>query len=198
MKNTHIYGGRVSGANHSVVAVSDPFSADICDLSCFLQEKALIPSWIVKISALGIGAVSLYLLAVGFDKGLITYAVSSGPVDLVMIIIELVIAVYLLYLGIRHKKYSAVILVLVQAALILWFEMTYGRHIELTYNLFFDQFSIIMALIVGIIGSLICVYSLGYMETYHQHHPEIKDRRRTVLFPAVCLPLRHVRTGLFQ
>ena len=171
MKNTHIYGGRVSGANHSVVAVSDPFSADICDRPAFCR-KSFDTSWIVKISALGIGAVSLYLLAVGFDKGLITYAVSSGPVDLVMIIIELVIAVYLLYLGIRHKKYSAVILVLVQAALILWFEMTYGRHIELSYNLFFDQLSIIMALIVGIIGSLICVYSLGYMETYHQHHPE--------------------------
>ncbi|MGD0534853.1 MAG: proton-conducting transporter membrane subunit [Methanoregula sp.] len=144
--------------------------------------KIFDTSWIVKISALGIGAVSLYLLAVGFDKGLITYAVSSGPVDLVMIIIELVIAVYLLYLGIRHKKYSAVILVLVQAALILWFEMTYARHIELSYNLFFDQLSIIMALIIGIIGSLICVYSLGYMETYHQHHPEIKDRRRTFFF----------------
>ena len=34
-----------------------------------------------------------------------------------------------------------------------------------------------MALIIGIIGSLICVYAVGYMETYHHHHTEIRDRR---------------------
>ena len=154
----------------------------IAAIFLLFARKTFESSWIVKIASLGIGVVSLYLLAAGFDKGGISYAVSGWAIDLVMIIIELVIAVYLLYLGIRHRKYSAVILVLVQAALILWFEAMYGRHIELSYNLFFDQLSIIMALIVGIIGSLICVYSLGYMETYHQRHPEIVDRRRMFFF----------------
>ena len=49
-------------------------------------------------------------------------------------------------------------------------------------NLFVDQFSIIMALIIGIIGSLIAVYSVSYMETYHHHHPEVRDRQRTFFF----------------
>jgi len=42
--------------------------------------------------------------------------------------------------------------------------------------LFIDQFSIIMALIVGIIGSLICVYSLGYMRHFYLDHTGIPDR----------------------
>ena len=146
-------------------------------------KKTFERGWIVKIAALVIGVVSLYLLVAGFDKGLVKYAVESGPIELIMVGIELVIAfIILLYLGIRHRKYSAVILVMVQGALLIWFEMAYGHSIELTYNLFFDQFSIIMALIIGIIGSLICVYAVGYMETYHEHHKEIADRRRMFFF----------------
>jgi len=40
-------------------------------------------------------------------------------------------------------------------------------------------FSLVMALIIGIIGSLICVYSLGYMRHFYEHHPEIPDRTST-------------------
>ena len=39
-----------------------------------------------------------------------------------------------------------------------------------------------MAAIVGIIGTLICVYALAYMETYHAHHPEIPDRQNVFFF----------------
>ena len=37
-----------------------------------------------------------------------------------------------------------------------------------------------MALIVGIIGSLICVYSLGYMKHFHLNHAGIPDRTQYV------------------
>ena len=39
-----------------------------------------------------------------------------------------------------------------------------------------------MALIIGIIGSLIAVYSVRYMETYHHHHPEVRDRQKMFFF----------------
>jgi ech hydrogenase subunit A len=45
-----------------------------------------------------------------------------------------------------------------------------------------DKFSIIMALIVGIIGSAICLYAIGYIPEYHEHHKEVKDRRRYFSF----------------
>ena len=48
---------------------------------------------------------------------------------------------------------------------------------EVVENLFVDQFSIIMAMIIGIIGSLICVYSLGYMKHFHEQHRHPVDRR---------------------
>jgi ech hydrogenase subunit A len=155
----------------------------IAAIFLLFAKKGFERGWIVKLSALGIGAVSLWLLVAGFDKGLITYSVSGRIFDLAMLVIELVIAAYLLWLGLKHKKYSVVILVLIQAALLIWFEASFGHTIvELPNNLFFDQFSIIMALIIGIIGSLICVYALGYMETYHEHHKDIADRRGMFFF----------------
>jgi len=39
-----------------------------------------------------------------------------------------------------------------------------------------------MALIIGIIGSLIAVYAVRYMETYHHHHPEVRDRQKMFFF----------------
>jgi ech hydrogenase subunit A len=39
-----------------------------------------------------------------------------------------------------------------------------------------------MALIIGIIGSLICVYSIQYMKDYHHHHKEMKDRQKSFFF----------------
>jgi ech hydrogenase subunit A len=99
-----------------------------------------------------------------------------------MFIIEILLAVYILYLGIKFKKYFTVALILLQAGLLLFLEMGLISGIEPVNNLFIDQFSIIMAMIIGIIGSLICVYALGYMETYHNRHTGIKDRRKLFFF----------------
>jgi ech hydrogenase subunit A len=132
---------------------------------------------IVQVSAVAIGIVSLLVLIFGYDKGTLIFSVNSEPVSQIMFFIELVLAGYILYLGIRHRKLLTVFLILFQACLLLYFELGFSRNLHIGNNLFLDQFSIIMALISGIIGSLICVYAVGYMETYHYHYKEIKDRR---------------------
>jgi len=132
---------------------------------------------IVQVSAVAIGIVSLLVLLFGYDKGTLIFSVDSEPFSQVMFFIELVLAVYILYLGIRHRKSLTVFLILLQACLLLYFELGFSGNLHIGNSIFLDQFSIIMALIVGIIGSLICVYAVGYMETYHDHHKEIRDRR---------------------
>jgi ech hydrogenase subunit A len=143
-----------------------------------LAKKDLERDWIVKLSALVIGVVSVYLLITTFDKGaMLVSVIPAEPTGLVMFILEMLIAVFILYLGITHKKWLVVGLILVQAMMMLYFEMTYAHTIHVQSNLFIDEFSNILALIIGIIGSLICVYSLGYMKFFHEHHPEMPDRR---------------------
>ena len=146
-------------------------------------KKDMERDWIVKLSALVIGVVTVWLLITTFDKGaLLVSAIPAEPVTLIMFIIEMLIAIFILYLGIIHKKYVVVALILVQSVMMLYFEMVYAHSVEVSSNLFIDEFSNILALIIGIIGSLICVYSLGYMKFFHEHHPEMPDKRTTFFF----------------
>jgi len=144
----------------------------------FLAKKDIERAWIVKLSALAIGIASVYLLISTYNRGaLLMSAIPAEPTGIVMFILEMLIAVFILYLGIVYKKWLVVALILVQSAVMLYFELVYAHAIHVQSNLFVDEFSIIMALIIGIIGSLICVYSLGYMKFFHEHHPEMPDRR---------------------
>ncbi|MFA5332432.1 MAG: proton-conducting transporter membrane subunit [Methanoregula sp.] len=135
--------------------------------------------WIVKISALAIGVVTVLLLVTMFDKGTVYYVFDPEPVSLVMFILEMAISVLLLWYAVRYRNYLVLALTLIETALIVWFESGYAHLAPVSNPLFIDEFSIIMALIIGIIGSLICVYSLGYMRHFYQHHVGIPDRTGT-------------------
>jgi ech hydrogenase subunit A len=146
-------------------------------------KKELERGLIVKLSALVIGVVTVWLLISSVDKGaLLVSSIPAEPVTLVMFFIEMLIAVFILYLGIRERKWIVVALILVQSAIMLYFELVYAHAVHVESNLFIDEFSNILALIIGIIGSLICVYSLGYMKFFHEHHPEMPDRQNLFFF----------------
>ena len=143
-----------------------------------IAKKDLARDWIVKLSALAIGVVSVFLLISTYDKGaMLVSVVPAEQAGLLMFGLEMLIAVFILYLGIKHKKWLVVALILIQSAMMLYFEMFYANAVHVESNLFVDELSNIMAMIIGIIGSLICVYSLGYMKFFHEHHKEMPDNR---------------------
>ena len=83
----------------------------------------------------------------------------------------------MLFTGIRHKQKLVTLFVVVQLFPLLWFEFK-GPHIEIEHPLVVDRLSVVMALIIGIIGGIISIYSLGYMRDFHEHiHKEYRDRR---------------------
>ncbi|MEM2123860.1 MAG: proton-conducting transporter membrane subunit [Methanolinea sp.] len=148
----------------------------------------LVPSdtWrrpIVWAGAALTGAASLSLLFLSPATG--PFSIPAGYEMLTegMFAAEMAIAVFLAYLGMKYRRYLAIFLILFQAGLLVYFERARAAtgH-EVAPDLFVDQLSLVMALIVGIIGSLICIYSLGYMATYHEKHPRVPDRRRSFFF----------------
>ena len=157
------------------------FPAIIALILLFVSGGA-IRSIIVKITALIIAATTIFVLVKYFVSGMVLFAVPFEPVTKGMLAAEILIAVFLIWLGIRYRKYIAVSLVLIQTLLLAAIEWNYGGTLQPVYTLFIDQFSLIMAMIVGIIGTLISVYALGYMDTYHADHPEVKDRQNIFFF----------------
>ena len=175
MKNSHIPEG---GYKRAVVTLSYPVSPDHGALHA-CGAPGSDRNWIVKLSALAIGAVTVVLLVTQFDKGTLYYGFNAEPVDLLMFVLEMVITVFILGFAVKYRNYLVIALTLVETALMIWFESAATPAVAVKSPLFIDQFSIIMALIMGIIGSLICVYSLGYMKHFYQHHAGIPDRTNT-------------------
>ena len=121
---------------------------------------------------------ALALIGLPAPIGLPGSPLDSHRLNLLMLLIEAGMGAYVVYVGIRARQALIVALMLAQAGLMFWFEWTYGSGLEAAHNLFVDKFSVIMALINGVVGGGICLYALGYMREYHEvAHREVADRR---------------------
>jgi len=158
------------------------FPLVISVLALLLPRGLLIKRIIGVIANVILCAVPIYLLVTYLDKGPAYFHLESHLINNSMLVVEILIAAYIIYISIRAKRYLPVLLVFLQSVIMLSFEFTSGRGMQIEYSLFVDKFSIIMALIVGIIGSAICLYSIGYIPEYHEHYKEVKDRRRYFAF----------------
>ena len=137
---------------------------------------------IVKIAALLIAACSIVVAVQYFKSGGEYFAVHYEAINYIMMGIEVLLALYIVIVGIKHKKYLASLFAILQTPLMIVFEFTKGHGVEVKYNMYVDRLSIIMILIIGIIGSLITVYALGYMKDFQHHHADQKDRRPWFFF----------------
>ena len=152
-----------------------------------------------------LAVVPIYLLVAYLDQGPTYFHAESHVVNLLMLAVEVFLAVFIIYISLRAKQYLPVLLVVVQSLIMLTFEFTVGSTMEIEHSLFVDKFSIIMALIVGIVGGAICLYAIGYIPEYHEHHKEVKDRRRYFAFsstssspPCSASSFRIISSGSFS
>jgi ech hydrogenase subunit A len=137
---------------------------------------------IVKVGSAVIAAASVFMVIQNFSTGGGYYEFHSEIINYVMMGIEIALAVLIFALGIKYKKYLASVLVAIQAPVLVVFEFTTGHEIEVANNLYVDRLSMIMVLIIGIIGTLICVYAIGYMKDFQHHHHSEPDRRPWFFF----------------
>ncbi len=97
--------------------------------------------------------------------------------DHAILIAELLLMVLVTYLCFKHKKYWISILSIVPTLLIARQELSGPKPMTLCH-IYLDHLSILMCLIIGIVGSLIVVYAVGYMYGYHEHRKDVVDNRR--------------------
>ena len=90
-------------------------------------------------TAASIAAVVLY-----FPSGEKFFKFHFGFVNYVVIGIAAVIAIYLIYEGLRHRRYAAPLFAFVQVAALAVFELIQGTGIKVEHNLYVDRFSMIL------------------------------------------------------
>jgi len=147
-------------------------------LILFLNRKvSLFPPIIYAGAALVIFA-SLGLLLAGVKTSPFLFSAHQPWVEPAIFAVELAVALFLLVLSVRRRDSFVTFLIILQTAIMAVFHFMAGHNIHAAANLFLDQFSVMMGLIIGVVGGLIAIYAIGYMADFHQHHQEVKDNRR--------------------
>lgn len=136
---------------------------------------------ITEISAAVIIAASI-LVAYNYIGKPQTFDLESELINQLMFVTEVALGIAVIYLGVRHRKYAASVLGTVQILMSLYFEFCLAGDVEISRTMYIDDLSIVMVLIIGVIGSLITVYAVGYMRDFQAHHPDEKDRRPWFFF----------------
>lgn len=147
----------------------------------FIKNEAL-RNLMVRTSAILILVASVFMFSANTRESVTYHYIDGKMISELMFYVELALGAFIFYLGVKNKRYIVSALVTIQVLLSLYCE-TAAEGIPTVGNYFFvDKFSIIMVLVIGIIGSLICIYALGYMKDFHHHSVEIKDNRQLFFF----------------
>ena len=142
---------------------------------------------LVCVAAAAIAVLSVALAISYLRTGWIAFSYSSEIVNICCTVFSVLLAVAILSFSIKYKNILVTALAVIQLAGSLVFEFVYSKGIEVQQGLYIDSLSVIMALIIGIIGSGITVYALGYMIDFQHHEPEGAKDRRNIFFAIMYL-----------
>lgn len=158
----------------------------LCAILCYLVKKAPVRNAVVVLTAL-----IMFIVAGEFvsllmrSGGKITLNFEHTPVDIGWIIkaLDLILLVYITYIGVRLKSTSVIVLSVVQFILFFMFDIfqVFGTVEEPAAAFVIDYLSVIMIFLVSIIGPIITVFAIGYMKE-HEHHEGLKKSKQPRFF----------------
>lgn len=137
---------------------------------------------VVCASGAVIAVASVALVVMNLGAGCTLFEFESMVVDFACTGVSVAIAAVIVWFAVRYKNPWAAALAGVQVVGTLVLEFAFSHGIEVPYGLYFDSLSLLMAFIIGVVGSGICIYALGYMEDFQAHEPEGAPDRRPMFF----------------
>ncbi|WP_282208972.1 NADH-quinone oxidoreductase subunit L [Parvibacter caecicola] len=142
---------------------------------------------IVVASAAVIAVASVIFVVSNLGAGFTPFEFSSEALDFVCAGISTAIVAIILAFSWKYKNVLAAVLACVQLVAVLALEFAFPLEIEVPYGLYFDSLSLLMTFIIGVVGSGICVYAIGYMEDFQTHQLEGEADRRPLFFGLMFL-----------
>lgn len=136
---------------------------------------------------------SLILVLQGTDKIAIEGTLFK-IIEGVILLLEVFILVFLYWLSIKHKRWTLFALILLQTGLSVY--TTFFLHTQESAFLYIDKLSLVMALIVNIVGTLILIFSNGYI-THYEKHRNLKNHQKTFYF-IICIFLAAMNGLIFS
>lgn len=144
------------------------------------QDKAR--NVVVCVSGVAIGIASVIMVVLNLGASCTLFEFESEALDFVCTGISCLIAATIIWFAVRYKNVWAAVLAAVQVVGAIVLEFVFAHEIEVPYGLYFDSLSLLMVFIIGVVGSGICIYALGYMEDFQAHEPVGAPDRRPMFF----------------
>ncbi|HTY89565.1 MAG TPA: proton-conducting transporter membrane subunit [Methanocella sp.] len=135
---------------------------------CYLIPGYELKKYVVILCSLVLTVASLLLLY-GGQQTLTAESIGLGgfsvPLSPIILVLDFLLLLTFIYFGIKDKEYKAVLLAILQLIPLAYFEFIMPKTAHAGGVTFVvDNLAIVMCLIVSIIGSLILIYSIGYMK----------------------------------
>ena len=112
---------------------------------------------------------------------------SPAPViETAVLALDFALLGYFLYVGYRSRSSLVLGLALLQLVPVAYFEFVVkGAHVE--HVIAVDGLSTLLTLIINVVGSIVCIYALGYMEEHERHLHLDRSRQGRFFFYLVLL-----------
>ena len=135
----------------------------VSGLASLVLHGKTIRSVLVSMTALVLIGSSLALL--GIDE----FTYNPGHIyETAVLVLDFALLFYFLYVGAKNKSLPVIVLSMLQLVPVAYFEFVVkGTHVQSIIVV--DSLSILLTLIINIIGPIIIIYALSYMEE-HEHH----------------------------
>ena len=158
----------------TLVAVNVGLPA-VSALALLALNKKGVRTAIVTVSVLSLVASALLL----FESGGVAFT-PGGIYGQFVIVLDFALLLYFLYVGFKVRSPQVVALGLTQLIPAAYFEfVVQGTHVSNVIVV--DSLSILLTLIINIVGSVVILYALGYMNE-HEHHLHLETSRQNRFF----------------
>jgi ech hydrogenase subunit A len=144
-------------------------------LLCYALNNKTARKLIVALTAVVLIGSSILLYQGG------GFAYEPVPIfDTVVLVFDLLLLGYFLYAGLKKSNWLVIGLAALQLVPVVYFEFVLGGMV-VEPLIVVDNLSLVMSLIISIVGSLIVVYALSYMDE-HEHHLHIEKSKQPRFF----------------
>jgi ech hydrogenase subunit A len=123
---------------------------------------------VVTITGVVLAICSLALFASGGFQ-LAPHSVLGVDPDSLVTFLDFVLLVVILGIAVKLKNPLLIALGLLQILPLGYFEFSLVKHAAAGPTLVADNLSLVMVLVISLVGSLVCVYGLGYMKEHEAH-----------------------------
>jgi ech hydrogenase subunit A len=158
----------------------------VCAPLMLLLRRSALRKVVVSVMACAMIVVAVLLGINVLTQGHIIIKASTYPwVSSLVTIIDGVTLVVILFFGFRLREWKIILPSLLQAGAVIWLEV-FKRPAEAGNLVNIDNLSLVLVLISSILGPLIAIFALGYMEKHEEHNKDGKSRQH-IFFAVIFL-----------